>query len=32
MSINCKINEYMNAYTQLWTFSGAVVVADKGKC
>ncbi len=31
MSINCKINEYMNAYTQLWPFSGAVVVVDKGK-
>ncbi|SHH33071.1 CubicO group peptidase, beta-lactamase class C family [Clostridium collagenovorans DSM 3089] len=31
MSINYKINEYMNAYTELWPFSGAVVVSDKGK-
>lgn len=31
MSINCKINKYMNSYTELWPFSGAVVVVDKGE-
>lgn len=29
MSINCKINEYLDDYTKLWPFSGTVVVATE---
>lgn len=31
MSIDFKINEYMDAYTQLWPFSGVIAVVDKGE-
>jgi CubicO group peptidase (beta-lactamase class C family) len=31
MSTNHKINEYMEAYTKLWPFSGAVVVVSNGE-
>jgi CubicO group peptidase (beta-lactamase class C family) len=31
MSTNCKINEYLNAYTNLCPFSGAVVVINNGE-
>lgn len=31
MNINCKINEYLDEYTSLWPFSGAVVVINKGE-
>ncbi|MCM1992672.1 serine hydrolase domain-containing protein [Oceanirhabdus seepicola] len=29
--INAKINDYMEAYTKLWPFSGAIVVVSNGK-
>ncbi len=31
MSITYKINEYMDAYTKLWPFSGAVAVVKNGE-
>ena len=31
MSINCKINEYLDEYAKLWPFSGTVVVVNKGE-
>jgi len=31
MNINCKINEYLNEYTKLWPFSGAIAVVIKGE-
>jgi CubicO group peptidase (beta-lactamase class C family) len=31
MSINCKINEYLDEYVKLFQFSGAVVVVNKGE-
>lgn len=31
MSINCKINEYLDEYAKIWPFSGTVVVVNKGE-